>query len=100
RAGDLAHFADDDLVADYVAFDLAIDLKRALADYLEALADDLEIVADDRQFGRIHAIWRGIESGSERLGLSCGRATRQHENPRECWRRWKALGPAVRIVEL
>src|SRR3990172_5110521 len=53
NARHLAHFADDNLVANHIAFDFAVDLESALADDLEALADDLEVVADHRQFGGV-----------------------------------------------
>jgi catechol 2,3-dioxygenase-like lactoylglutathione lyase family enzyme len=48
RTRDLALLANDDLDGVHIPFDLAIDLKDALADDLEAFADDLEVVADYR----------------------------------------------------
>jgi len=46
RAGYLASVADDHLNALDITLDVAIDLQRALADYLQALARDGEVVAD------------------------------------------------------
>jgi len=46
RAGYLASVANDHLNALDIALDVAVDLQRALADYLQALACDGEIVAD------------------------------------------------------
>ena len=46
-ADDFALFADDDLAADDIAFDLAVDLQRAFGDDPEALADDGQVIADD-----------------------------------------------------
>jgi hypothetical protein len=78
---------DDDLRADHVAFEIAVDLQDASADNLEALAGDPKVIADDR-FSRLDGPrtaelrWSngiGVKR-PERYGRSC-RGTRHDVFP-------------------